>query len=143
MNIEFIHPLIVHFPIALWMGALLFYLLYAWRDDFFYWETALWLHGLGTLAGIAAIISGEHDEELVEETLEKSALAHNVLEQHETLAKVLTGFFLLLFIWAFWKPPRRGMRAVFVLLFAVGVAALVYQGHLGGRLVFEFLLGTQ
>ncbi len=140
--LEYIHPLIVHFPIALWLGALLFYLIHLARRDHFYWEAATWLHGLGILGGIAALLSGEHDEELVEHALKKAETAYELLEQHELLGKIITGYFLLLFLWAFSRMPAGKGRYLFVLLFALGIAALVFQGHLGGRLVFEFLVGT-
>ncbi len=138
--LDYLHPLVVHFPIALWMTALLFYFLYAWRNDDFFVRTGIWLHVLGVLGGVAALLTGERDEEMVEETLERIPAAHELIEQHETMGKVVTGLFAVLALWVLFRRPKGGMRWVLVAAMAAAAALLAYQGHIGGRLVYEFLI---
>ena len=53
-----LHPLAVHFPLALWLTSLLFDLL-AWRRaDPLYRRAAYWLVGLGVLGALASIALG-------------------------------------------------------------------------------------
>ncbi len=139
---EYIHPVIVHFPIALWVATLFFYFLYAWRNDDFYFRSGRWLHILGVLGGIAAILSGERDEEKIEEVIEHISDAYELLERHETLGKITVGIFALLAIGVLWQRPKGSMRWLLVILTAIAVGILAYQGHLGGTIVYDYLIGN-
>jgi len=53
-----LHPLAVHFPLALWLTSALFDLL-AWRrEDPLYRRAAYWLVGLGLLGAVFSIALG-------------------------------------------------------------------------------------
>ena len=52
------HPMFVHFPIVLWLAALLFELLAVWRASDEMQRTASRLLYLGTLAAIVTIFTG-------------------------------------------------------------------------------------
>src|SRR5712691_7234162 len=73
------HPLLVHFPIAFWLGALLFELLAVARSSEEWHRTAVRLLYLGTLTAFAAVGSGLLAEEAVPET----GTARDVFELHE------------------------------------------------------------
>ena len=61
------HPLFVHFPIALWTGALLFEAIAVLRASEEWHKTAARLLYLGTLCGLAAAGTGLLAEESVPE----------------------------------------------------------------------------
>ena len=53
-----IHPLVIHFPVALWLTSLLFDLM-AWRrEDAAHRRAAYWLVGLGLLGAAVSIVFG-------------------------------------------------------------------------------------
>src|SRR5712692_11769188 len=80
------HPLFVHFPIAFWLGALLFEILAVARSSEEWHRTAARLLYLGTLCAFAAIGTGLQADESVPET----GPAHDVMEIHETFMYVTT-----------------------------------------------------
>lgn len=137
------HPLLVHFPIALLIAALLFDAVgWLWRRPSFT-EAALGVQVLGVLGALAAVLSGNQAEEAVEHL----PGIHDVLELHESLGQavfwaalavlLLRGFLL----WRGWRGP--GVKALMVLL-SLGLAILVgMAGYQGGRLVYDFGAGVE
>ena len=85
-----IHPLIVHFPIALLMTGFLFELigLFAKKDGF--GKFAFILYILGTVGAAAAVISGNFAEDGVGDIL---GIEH-ALEEHEQLGTITLWFFV-------------------------------------------------
>jgi len=143
-----VHPLIVHFPIALLMVVPLLVLLgLVWRE---YRAgihiAALALLMIGTSMAVLAVISGLSAAGSVQPGPELRA----ALESHERLAKRTTFFYAdltLAFIliqlapvlWKSWDNRRRILILNLAWL-AVSLGAnvlLIQTGHLGGRMVHE------
>ncbi|HLW47355.1 MAG TPA: DUF2231 domain-containing protein [bacterium] len=125
-----IHPLVVHFPIALWLTAAFFDVL-AWRrpDHPTFRDTAYWLMGLGVLGALVSIAAGWMD--LL--NLEAQGVGTGVLTRHwphSLLAYLATALFLALFLWR-WRTgnatPAWGLAVSVTAAVAVGVT-----GYLGG-----------
>ncbi len=142
-DLTYLHPMIVHFPIALLIigffsdvtGLLL-------KRQFFNW-VGFYLLILGTLGLIAAFVTGNiAGDGLVEEGPLKRAL-----EIHESSAE------LTLWIMAAAALFRLGMllakkssgnwRWIAVGLYFIGVISLARTGHYGGQLVFNHAAGVQ
>jgi len=145
-----LHPLIIHFPIALLLLCPLFVLISAILRPAMsrpYMVASLIVLFLGTGSLFIAASTGEEAAELAERGGAMSA----VLETHEHLASeakiafsilsaILMGIFLLP---RFLKPQRARLSStvlpiVFLLVYGAGIALLVKTAHAGGRLVHEF-----
>lgn len=130
-----IHPMLVHFPIALLFTSVLFDAAGAWfkRDNFR--DGGLWLLILGLLGGVAAAIAGDW----AEEAAEKAGIAESMIETHQTLAFVTLGIFgvLLLGRLGLRNPFTRKTLAPYFLIAAIGLGTLSATGHYGGNLVYE------
>lgn len=125
-----IHPLVVHFPIALWLTAAFFDVL-GWRrpDRAFFREAAYWLIGLGVLGGLVSIAAGWMD--LL--NLEAQGVGTAVLISHwphSLLAYLATALFLAAFVWR-WRTGNKASGWVLVVSVAAAVAVGV-TGYLGG-----------
>lgn len=143
-----VHPLIVHFPIALLMVVPLLVLLgLVWKE---YRAgihiAALALLMIGTSMAVLAVISGLSAAGSVRPTPELQV----ALESHERLAKRTTFFYAdltLAFIfiqlapvlWKSWDSRRRILLLNLAwLLVSLGANVLLIRtGHLGGRMVHE------
>src|SRR5437879_12402284 len=75
------HPLFVHYPIAFWLGALLFQALAVLRSSEEWHRTAARLPYLGTLTALAALDTGL----LAENALSETDPARDVFGRHEKL----------------------------------------------------------
>jgi uncharacterized membrane protein len=150
-----IHPLVVHFPIALLLIAPVFIVIgVALKPErsFPFLLTALILMTFGTVSTFVAASSGEGAGELVG----NAAQAKAVLEQHEELAEIteiafsaLTLIFAsILFVPRLLKrEPTRAISTilplVFLIFYATGAVTLANTAHQGGRLVHELGIRAQ
>ncbi len=124
------HPLIVHFPTALWLTSALFDVLYLRGGDRFYSRASQFIIGLGVLAAIASIITGFVDfRPLVAEGIGQAFVDRHRL--HSTLAYASTIVYLVSFVLR-WRRPNLGRAAVGVLL-VLGAALIGATGWFGSE----------
>lgn len=130
------HPLFVHFPIAFWLGALLFELLASRRGKEEFHRAAAWLLYLGTLGALAAVGTGLFAEEAVPET----GPARDVMELHETFMLISTSLAVGLCMLAFFR--RRNFTRTLQRLFFAGLLVLAVLLGLGSdrgaQLVYQY-----
>ncbi|HEX6732749.1 MAG TPA: DUF2231 domain-containing protein [Pyrinomonadaceae bacterium] len=144
-----VHPLIVHFPIALLLVApiLIIVGMLLPRQRLGLFIAALGLIAMGTIGTYVAVATGEATAELAKTTPGIAA----ILEAHEELAEttrliftVLTVIFAaILFAPLLFKRklgPKSSLVLIvaFLLLYSAGSLVLINVAHEGGRLVHEF-----
>jgi uncharacterized membrane protein len=137
------HPVVVHFPVALSITAVLAAALWLARNKLRWWRMTLILQ-VGALAGaIAALRTGE----AMEEQSEGMAMVDQFVELHETMgerAAWALGLSILLLIGMRWAGLREtayaGVRLRWRLIAFVVVllAALLVglTGHIGGLMTW-------
>ncbi len=144
-----IHPILVHFPVALLLTAPVFLMLaMVWkRQTQVMMVSALVVMALGLGGVLLALSSGEAAEEQAEQT----AAAHQVLERHEDLAETTRTYFIVMTAvlgatlvgFSIGKKPvghgvRAGVLGAYLIAYAPGLVVLANTAHEGGRLVHEF-----
>ncbi len=143
-----IHPLIVHFPIALFSAGFLVGMVgYIFRKDILK-NAGLVMVILGAAGAVAAALSGEEAEEAVGKFL--SAEGEQALESHETFGGVtvyiLPAAALLNLLGAvFLKNRRRAAGALLAAYVAAGILGVIMvnvTAYKGGRLVYEYGAGV-
>jgi uncharacterized membrane protein len=144
-----LHPLVVHFPVALLLVAPLFVLvglLLGAPRNRSWLAAALALLALGTVGAWFAVATGEAAGTLAE----RSAQINAALEHHEALAErtravftVLTAALaaILLAPAALRRPlarvPQTTLLGLFLVAYLAGAALLANTAHAGGRLVHQ------
>src|ERR1700691_2741848 len=134
-----IHPLIVHYPVALLTAATLMYLM-AWLAGREAWAwTGLWMLGLGTLAAAVAVWTGLRAGTGV---MVAPAVREQILDQHRRVMLAVFALSLTLSAWAIIaRPmPRRG-RAGFVVLMIVMAILIARGADYGGWMVYGYNAG--
>lgn len=136
-----LHPMVVHFPIALLSTAILFQVLEALLKRDFFREAALWLLSLGMLGAVVAIVTGI----LQEEAVEAAGVPEHAIERHETAAFATVAVFAVL--WTMrrfrgrrWVPTHPAIASVLAL---AGLILLGVTGYLGGSLVYTHGAGVE
>jgi len=147
------HPLIIHFPIALLLVAPVFVVMGAIRSSSGkpFLMTALILMLLGTGATWIAVPTGEAAAKLAERTPQINV----ALEHHEELAETTRLLFTslsLIFAVIVLGPrllrkdldrlPATALLTAFLLLYAAGALVLANTAHAGGRLVHQYGVHT-
>jgi len=135
-----IHPYFVHFPIALLSIGLLYDLLgIIFKKDSLR-NAGWWAQLFGTVAIAVTAVTGL----LAESTVAHSDISHEIMETHKTLELIAVGIFVLLFIWRSTRYRYAGLPLliVYLIIGASAVGIMFYGAHLGGRLVYEFGVGS-
>jgi len=150
---EGMHPIVIHFPIAIlliaWLPALLALLDQKRRN---HWLLAAFLLLLlGTLSTFAAVLTGEATEEVVEHS---SQLIEQAIHQHEETAELTRNLFIATTVLAaiflalrakLTNPdnPTKKKPAVLIgglivaIVYILGTLSLANTAHQGGLLVHD------
>ncbi len=139
MNTDHLHPLSVHFPIALLMVGFLFDLVsLAFRKEHCLAKAGFWLMLLGTLGAVGAYFTGEYFSRTL------SGPLGELKETHELWAKItmwtMVAASVVRVFAVITKKDRGVLKWVVFLLFLAGAVLVSYTGLLGGSLVYDHLL---
>ena len=133
-----VHPMVVHFPIALFSTALgLEIASIVFKKDSLH-TSALHLYILAALTTPLVVRTGLWEEE-------RLSLNHPVLDWHRTFAlwTMWVSLMSLPVLWFMSRKCRRCFRIIFV-VFLLGVVSFVsLAGYNGGRLVYEYGAGIE
>ena len=140
-----IHPLLVHFPIALLCAAVAVDVVgWAFRRNKPLRQAATLLYVLGTAGAVAAYVTGR----AASQTIWFPGMAQAVLRQHWDWALRTVWFFGIVTVvrLVLLRPSRRdpghAIVAAFALVGLVGIGLLLETGDRGGRLVYQHGVGT-
>jgi uncharacterized membrane protein len=138
-HLQNVHPLVVHYPIALLSAAAALYV-FAWiaGSEKLEWA-ALWMLVLGFLGAAAALASGLYAAPGV---MVADSVRANLLRPHKQLMIAASALTTVLAVWAVVaRPmPRRG-RIVFVAALIALVALITKGADYGGRMVYDYNAG--
>lgn len=124
-----IHPMLVPFPIALWIFSLVGDLIYVWTGSSIWSDISLYAMAGGNIGAGGAAIFGLADLlKLSEPHILKIGTWHMIINV-VVLLLFLINWFLRFTGW----PPETSL----ILLSAIGVVLLAVSGWLGGELVYS------
>ena len=134
-----IHPIFVHFPLALLFAALAFDIAAVVFKRAAWHEVAFWNLVLATAAAALAVWTGLQ----AEATAAHPESAHEIIELHEKLgiATLVLSAFITLCRITWWKRFAGLKKALVLALMLLAASTVGFGAYLGGRLVFEFGVG--
>jgi uncharacterized membrane protein len=141
IDVRRLHPITVHFAIALFLIAVLFDVAaIVTKKRQFHW--AAWVNlVLAATAAVTAVAAGMTAEVLLKPTHE----AHQILDTHKLLGFSSMAGILFLAGWRFvlrGQFPQRGVL-LYLALSLAGVGAISGAGYYGGELVYEQGVGVR
>jgi uncharacterized membrane protein len=132
-----VHPLLVHFPIALWTvapGADLAGWIYGWEEA---WLVSFGSQAVGIVIALLAMVAGFLDFAAIprDEPAQGVAVSH--------LLAMSTAWLLFIVSLAMRGLPGTNSPSIWATVTAlVAWAVMAFGGWLGGRLVYEFGIGV-
>jgi uncharacterized membrane protein len=153
-RVELIHPLTVHFPVALllcgtgvWILALITHIGPSSEIPRRLRWFGLGMIVLGTIAGLAALKTGELAEEVVNQVICDPELTNSHEDWADrTMIIFAAGLVIALFqessvllnrLFGRSRWPVLSGQLLATIVFIAGAACLTWTGHLGGKLVYE------
>jgi uncharacterized membrane protein len=138
-----LHPMIVHFPIALLIVGFLSDLIGAFFKKEFFSKAGFYLLILGTAGVIAAYLSGN----IAGDGVSEAGTLKQALENHEEAAELSLWLMVIasvvrIGIVVFKKYTGMFKWAAIILFFA-GILSIARTGYYGGELVFKHAAGVQ
>ena len=134
-----LHPMLVHFPIALiTFGFIAVFITVIFRKKQYLPKTGYYLLLAGTAMALIALLSG------VLFTSDLSGSAAVVQDQHETFAWIT--LFLSIstsVIWSFLKfrnQESTNMKWVVLVMYSLTAISVSITGYLGGSLVYNYMM---
>ena len=143
IDLTHVHPMIVHFPIALLIVGFLTDLASLFIKQEFFKQTGFYLLILGALGTVAALLSGEQ----AGSGLAGQGVLGQAIEQHEEAAELalwlvlITALFRIALVLL--KKYTGVFKIVALVLFFLSVGAIARTGYYGGKLVYEHAAGVE
>jgi len=134
-----IHPLLVHFPIVLWLLAILLYVVGVASDRKKLWTDAAWLLLAGTIAGVLAAMSGY----AAADELGHDSPGHDLVHTHRDWMLWALGCASASTVLAITelKRPSRTLRLGVAVCMIVTAAVVTLGADRGALLVFGHGVG--
>ncbi len=136
-HLHLLHPKLVHFPIAFFMGALgLEIISLIFKKENLH-RTAVALFVMATLVTPLVVWSGLEEAEHLN-------LHHPVLDTHKRFAllTMLGSFAAVPVLWVTYKRNKTAFRIVFLIFMLIFATFVTIAGHNGGRMVYEYGVGV-
>lgn len=136
-----IHPLIVHFPIALLTASLVFELLGVALKRADLERTAWWLLLAGCVGLGGAVATGL----LAEKTVVIPAEVSSQFETHEEMAFFAATVYAIIILWRVSNKTLlpHGMRSMYILLTVAALVAIWVGAWFGGEMVYGSGVGVK
>lgn len=142
-DLSHIHPMIVHFPIALLIVGFLFDVVGLITKKEFFEKAGFYLMILGSVGVLAAYLSGENAGSGIEE----AGALKTALENHEDaafLAAILVSIsFVFRVVIVYMKKYTGIIKYAATFLFLLAVLAIARTGYYGGELVYKHAAGVE
>ena len=133
-----LHPMVIHFPIALFISALGIQIAGLIGKKESLRQTALYLYILGAFMAPLAVQTGLWEAENLR-------VMHPIVEIHERFGRLTMGSSLLSLplLWIVKRKSPKAFNTLFVICLVVVVGFVVVTAYHGGRMVYEYGVGVE
>lgn len=136
-----VHPLLVHFPIALLTTFWVFDLLGTWLKHDDWRRAASWFLYFGTVTAIFTVAAGF----VAADSVPHSDEVHHFMEEHEHLGVTILAVALVLSVWRLLARTmiREAANVLHLLMTAIMIGLLFFAADLGGLMVYRYGVAVQ
>ncbi len=139
-TLSHVHPMLVHFPIALVAAGFLLELIYLFRKkEVCLTKAGYYLLILGALAAVITWLSG------ILFTAEMEGSAGQVRETHEVMAFITVVLLIItaairIFVVVKKKDDDKTLKNIAFIIYALATISVFITGYFGGTLVYEYMM---
>jgi uncharacterized membrane protein len=134
-----LHPIAVHLPIGLLVAALVFELLFIWRQRMEWRFASRAVFILGGLGAVVALGSGF----LADNELGHGYAGHDLAHTHRNIMIATTGVWFIAILAAIkFRTSFDRVRFLHIIVYGLTAALLFFGAHIGGELVYEHGVGV-
>lgn len=141
------HPLLVHFPIALFILYFLFESSGIIFNKEYLLKSAVIILVLGVVIALETVLTGNQAAQLLDAQGLLTKDINKVVEAHEEWATITLWFYVfVLALRVFLTVNKKfvgNLRYIFVVLSLIGIFFIYKTGEYGGKLVYEHGAGTK
>ncbi len=141
-----LHPLVVHFPVALLTLYVVLEILSQIFKKKFLKNTTHLILLLGVIGGIAAVLTGNMEFQFLTNSNMLNKTQSTLVSNHEFYATLTMWYFFVILIfktYLVFKKKNQTLLNYLFIIFALGGFYLIFTtAKLGGKLVYEFGIGT-
>jgi len=139
------HPIVVHFPIALFIVYSLLEFLGLYFKEKNYERIIMIILGIGLLFAVWGVMTGDKALEIAKNHLTPQQI--EIASAHESFATISLFYYASLFFIKFFllvKKKFEGViKYVYLVLVIIGIIFIYLTGYYGGQLVFDYGVGTR
>jgi len=142
---QVLHPPFVHFVVALPVVALFSQLTYMATRDRAYSKAAFRIIAMTLLASLFALYTGMTDAQRVLDAHTLTAKGVELISTHKMLGIVSVIILLLTTLTKWFAVAKRShaMETLAAFLIIVTIAVTLYQGRMGGSIVYQYGAGVE
>ena len=143
-----LHPVVVHFPVALFVLYCLFEILSLLMKNENLVISAHIILITGVITSIGAAVTGNQAAESVQIlSAQGISIPQHLIESHEDYATITMWYFFAILgfrtYFVIKKKFFERIKIIFVILSIVGSILIIETGRIGGVLVYEYGIGTE
>ncbi|MEI6173158.1 MAG: DUF2231 domain-containing protein [Bacteroidota bacterium] len=139
-NTDHLHPMLVHFPIAIISVGFLFDLLSLWIKNQSWLSTAgYWLEILGMAGAVVAFGTGYFLTSPMEGEAGLMRDKHELFATFALVSIIIATLFRIVVVYL--KKESSAMKYISLGLFFISFVFVSITGYLGGTLVLEYMIG--
>lgn len=139
-----IHPMIIHFPIVLWIIAVLADLVCLFFQKNWLRNMAITLYIMGAIGALGAYLSGTQAIDLVSVPMQGEVTAGNHSDWGSYTFYFFTAYaaIRLFFFWKQWDQ-KKWLAVALIIIGMIGIGMVAQTADLGAKLVYKYGVGTQ
>ncbi len=143
-----LHPLIVHFPIAIYVIYVVFEITGIFYKENHFTKTAQYLLLVAVITAVLSALTGNQAEDIASKVLlNNSSEIEEAIEEHESIANIFIWFTTFLFVCRTYlllkKNLLRKYRIIIAVISVIGLFLIWETAEHGGRLVYKYGIGTE
>ena len=141
-----LHPLVIHFPIAFFLLFIILEITNIFIRNIPLKKISLFVLFLGLIGGISSVLTGNLSFQVLQDNPTLTQMHLLIIEQHEYYASITVWYFFVILVYQiflFLKNKNEVKKQyIFVIFAAVGIFLIYQTAKIGGKLVYEFGIGT-